>query len=90
MRTLISRKGMRRLFSSLESKPRSLAANLKFLFVAAKAFMASSSSSSFSLSTLTLLGFDQNAVIKRLLKEEDWCQCDSNLLSVCIYLYTGT
>jgi len=39
-RTLISLKGMRRLFSSFESKPRSLEASLKFLLVAAKAFMA--------------------------------------------------
>lgn len=61
-RTLISLKGMRRLFSSLESKPRSLEASLKFLFVAAKAFM-----SFFSLFGLFffLWGFDQNAVLKR-------------------------
>ena len=55
--TLISLKGMRRDFSSLESKPRSLDASLKFLFVAAKAFM----SSFFFL----CLVFDQNAVLKR-------------------------
>lgn len=37
--TLISLNGMSRLFSSFESNPRSRAASLKFLFVAANAFM---------------------------------------------------
>jgi len=36
---LISLKGMSKLFSSLESNPRSLEANLKFLLVAASAFI---------------------------------------------------
>eukprot|EP00474_Spongospora_subterranea_P004230 CRZ04688.1 hypothetical protein [Spongospora subterranea] len=39
--TLISLKGISRLCSNFESKPRSLAASLKFLLVAAKAFMIS-------------------------------------------------
>lgn len=37
--TLISLKGMSKLFSSFESNPSSLAASLKFLLVATKAFM---------------------------------------------------
>uniref|UniRef100_A0A0A9TR37 Uncharacterized protein n=1 Tax=Arundo donax TaxID=35708 RepID=A0A0A9TR37_ARUDO len=41
--TLISRKGMRRLFSSLESRPSSLAACRKLRLVAASAFMAAQS-----------------------------------------------
>jgi len=36
---LISLNGMSKLFSSLESSPRSLEANLKFLLVAASAFI---------------------------------------------------
>lgn len=40
--TLISLKGMRRLFSSLESNPRIRAAWRKFLLVAARAFIATS------------------------------------------------
>lgn len=43
---LISRNGMSKLFSSLESKPSSLAACLKFLLVAAKAFIVSRTRSS--------------------------------------------
>ena len=39
--TLISLKGMSKLLSSLESNPNSLAARLKFLLVAASAFMVS-------------------------------------------------
>lgn len=37
--TLISLKGINKLFSSLESKPKSRAASLKFLLVATNAFM---------------------------------------------------
>lgn len=37
--TLISLNGMSKLFSSLESNPRSRAASLKFLLVATKAFI---------------------------------------------------
>ena len=39
--TLISLNGMSKLFSSLESNPKSRAASLKFLLVATKAFMVS-------------------------------------------------
>jgi hypothetical protein len=38
--TLISLKGIKRLFSTFESKPRMRAACLKLRFVAARAFMA--------------------------------------------------